>query len=380
MKIVIAPDSYKGSLTALQVSNNMEKGVKRVFKDSVVEKIPMADGGEGTVQSLIDSTAGKIINIKVTGPALKEVNAFYGILGDGKTAIIEMAAASGLPLISDDEKNPLKTTTYGTGQLVKDALDRGCRNIIIGLGGSATNDGGLGVAKALGVKFLDINGNDIGEGGGNLDKLASIDISNMDPRIKESNITAACDVDNPLCGPEGASNVFGPQKGADKEMIETLDRNLANYADIIKKDLSMDIINTPGAGAAGGLGAGLLAFFNAKIKRGIDIVIDITRLEEKIQDADIVITGEGMIDFQTAFGKTPFGVAKIAKKYNLPVIAIAGGIGKNAESLYEKGFDSIFSIVDSPMSLDKAMENSGILIEKTVERVLRVLKINLSDD
>lgn len=377
MKIVIAPDSYKGSLTALEVANNMEKGVKRVFKDSVVEKIPMADGGEGTVQSLIDSTAGKIINIKVTGPILKEVNAFYGILGDGKTAIIEMAAASGLPLISADEKNPLKTTTYGTGQLVKDALDRGCRNIIIGLGGSATNDGGLGVAKALGVKFLDINGNDIGEGGGNLNKLASIDVSNIDPRIKESNIIAACDVDNPLCGPEGASNVFGPQKGADKAMIEILDRNLANYADIIKKDLSMDIINTPGAGAAGGLGAGLLAFFNAKIKRGIDIVIDIAKLEEKVQDADIVLTGEGMIDFQTAFGKTPFGVAKIAKKYNLPVIAIAGGIGKNAESLYEKGFDSIFPIVDSPMPLDKAMENSGILIEKTVERVLRVLKINL---
>lgn len=380
MKIVIAPDSYKGSLTALEVANSMEKGVKRVFKDSVVEKIPMADGGEGTVQSLIDSTAGEIINIKVTGPVLKEVNAFYGILGGGKTAIIEMAAASGLPLISADEKNPLKTTTYGTGQLIKDALDRGCRNIIIGLGGSATNDGGLGVAKALGVKFLDTNGNDIGEGGGNLDKLASIDVSNMDPRIKESNIIAACDVDNPLCGPEGASNVFGPQKGADKAMIETLDRNLANYAYIIKKDLSMDIINTPGAGAAGGLGAGLLAFFNAKIKRGIDIVIDITKLEEKVQDADIVLTGEGMIDFQTAFGKTPFGVAKIAKKCNLPVIAIAGGIGKNAESLYEKGFDSIFSIVDSPMSLDKAMENSGILIEKTVERVLRVLKINLSDD
>lgn len=377
MKIVIAPDSYKGSLTALEVANSIENGIRMVFNDSIVEKIPMADGGEGTVQSLVDSTGGKIIYVTAKGPLLKEVNAFYGILGDGKTAVIEMAAASGLPLISKEERNPLLTTTYGTGELIKDALDKGCRNIIIGLGGSATNDGGLGMAKALGVSFLDEKGNDIGEGGGALNKLTSIDISNLDFRIKKCNITAACDVNNPLCGPEGASNVFGPQKGADENMIEVLDKNLTNYAEVIKKDLYIDIINTPGAGAAGGLGAGLIALLNAKIKRGIDIVIDITNLEEKIKDADLVFTGEGMIDFQTAFGKTPFGVAKIAKKYNIPVIAIAGGIGKDAESLYDKGFDSIFPIVDSPMSLDKAMKDGKALIERTAERIMRVYKINI---
>jgi glycerate kinase len=374
MKIVIAPDSYKGSLTALEVANSIENGIRRVFNNSTVEKVPMADGGEGTVQSLVDSTDGKIINTVVKGPIGKDVTAFYGILGDGKTAIIEMAAASGLPLISKEERNPMITTSFGTGQLIKDALDKGCRNIIIGLGGSATNDGGLGVAKALGVKFFDKEGNDIEEGGGSLDKLSSIDVSDIDPRIKECSITAACDVDNPLCGPKGASHVFGPQKGADENMIEVLDKNLANYAEIIKKNLSLYVINTPGAGAAGGLGAGLIAFLNANIKKGIDIVINLADLEEKIKDADLVFTGEGMIDFQTAFGKTPFGVAKIAKKYNIPVIAIAGGIGKDAETLYSKGFDSIFSIVDSPMPLDDAMENGKILIERTAERIMRVFK------
>lgn len=374
MKIVIAPDSYKGSSSALEVANNIEKGICKVFKDSTVEKIPMADGGEGTVQSLVDSTNGKIVDLIVKGPLGKDVKAFYGILGDGKTAIIEMAAASGLPLISKEEKNPMITTSYGTGQLIKDALNRDCINIILGLGGSATNDGGIGVAKALGVKFLDKEGIDIGEGGGCLSKLNSIDISNIDSRIKGCNITAACDVDNPLCGPKGASHVFGPQKGADLSMIEILDNNLAHYAEVIKNDLSIDIINIPGAGAAGGLGAGVMAFLNASIRRGIDIVIELTDLEKKIKDADLVFTGEGMIDFQTAFGKTPFGVAKIAKKYNIPVIAIAGGIGKDAETLYKKGFDSIFSIVDRPMTLDNAIENSNILIEKTAERIARIFK------
>lgn len=374
MKIVIAPDSYKGSLSALEVANNIEKGIRRIFNNLTIEKIPMADGGEGTVQSLVDSTNGKIVNVIVKGPLGKDVTAFYGILGDAKTAIIEMAAASGLPLIPKEEKNPLITTSYGTGQLIKDALDKDCKNIIIGLGGSATNDGGVGAAKALGVKFLDKEGNNIGEGGGAVDKLNSIDISNIDPRIKDCNITAACDVDNPLCGPKGASHVFGPQKGADSSMIEFLDKNLSHYAEIIKRDLSIDIINTPGSGAAGGLGAGIMAFLNASMKRGIDIVIELTDLEQKIKDADLVFTGEGMIDFQTAFGKAPFGVAKIAKKYDIPVIAIAGGIGKDAETLYSKGFDSIFSIVDGPMTLDNAIENSSILIERTAERIARVFK------
>lgn len=375
MKFVIAPDSFKGSLTALEVADSIEKGIRKVFNDSVIEKIAMADGGEGTVQSLVDSTEGKIIHVVVKGPRLKQVNAFYGILGDGKTAVIEMAAASGLPLIPAEERNPMITTTFGTGELINDALDKGCRNIIIGLGGSATNDGGAGMLKALGVKFLDAKGSDIGPGGGGLGKLCTIDISGMDPRIKDCTITAACDVHNPLCGPDGASYVFGPQKGADEMMVKALDKNLANYADIIKENLHTDIMNIPGAGAAGGVGAGLMAFFNAKIESGIDIVIAITKLDEKIKNANLVFTGEGMIDFQTAFGKTPYGVAKIAQKYGIPVIAVAGGIGKGAETLYEKGFNSIFSIVDKPMSLKTAMTDGKILIENTIERILRVYKI-----
>jgi len=376
MKIVIAPDSYKGSLTAKAVADSIERGIKKIYEKANTIKIPMADGGEGTVQSLVDGTEGKIINVKVKGPLLKEVEAFYGILGDGKTAVIEMAAASGLLLVTKEERNPLKTTTYGTGQLIKNALDMGCRNIIIGIGGSSTNDGGAGMAAALGIKLLDQRGKNIGFGGECLSKLHTINVNNMDPRIKECKITVACDVDNPLCGLNGASHVFGPQKGADEKMIKILDDNLSNYAYVIKKDLNIEIKNVPGAGAAGGLGGGLLAFFNAELKSGIDIVIETTNLEEIIKDADLVITGEGMIDYQTAFGKTPFGVARVARKYNIPVIAIAGGVGKGSEKLYDKGFTSIFSIVDRPMQLEEAIENASILLEKAIERIMRIFAIN----
>lgn len=376
MKIVVAPDSYKGSLTAGEVAVSIERGIKRVFADAEVLKIPMADGGEGTVQSLVDGTGGEIIKVNVKDPLMREVEAFYGILGDKKTAVIEMAAASGLPLLSKDERDPMKTTTYGTGQLIKNALDKGCRNIIIGIGGSATNDGGAGMIKALEAKLLDENGKDIGFGGGSLGKLSKIDITDMDARLKECSITAACDVDNPLCGPKGASHIFGPQKGADEEMVEILDHNLANYAGVIKRDLGTNIIDVPGAGAAGGLGGGLMAFLNAKLRNGIDIVIDVTGLDKKLKGAQLVITGEGMIDYQTAFGKTPYGVAKCAKKYGIPVIAIAGGIGQDADTLYQKGFDSIFSIVDKPMSLEQSMKDGSILLENAAERIMRVLKIN----
>ena len=378
MKIVIAPDSFKGSLTAKAVAEAIERGIKKIYEKAYTVKIPMADGGEGTVQSLVDGSRGEIIKVKVKGPLLNEVEAFYGILGDGNTAVIEMAAASGLPLVTKEQRNPMKTTTYGTGELIRHALDRGCRNIIIGIGGSATNDGGAGMVASLGVKLLDQSGQDIGFGGESLSKLHSIDIGNMDHRIKECKITAACDVDNPLCGLTGASYVFGPQKGANEEMIKILDENLSNYAEVIKKDLNIEMKNIPGAGAAGGLGGGLLAFFNAELKRGIDIVIEATKLEENIRDADLVITGEGMIDYQTAFGKTPYGIAKVAKKYNIPLIAIAGGIGKDAETLYDKGFTSIFSIVDKPMQLEDAIENCSILLEQATERIMRILRINSS--
>ena len=377
MKIIIAPDSFKGSLSALEVCENIEKGIRVVFDKAEIVSVPMADGGEGTVQSLVDATGGKLINLKVKDPLMRSIDAFYGILGDDSTAVIEMAAASGITLLSKEERNPMITTTYGTGQIIKHALDMGCRNFIIGIGGSATNDGGAGMLHALGVKLLDENGYEIGFGGGNLDKLQTIDLSEIDNRIKQCNIVAACDVDNPLCGETGASYIFGPQKGADREMIITLDKNLSHYADMVEKYLGISIKDYPGAGAAGGLGGGLLAFLNAKLRPGINIVIETTALEAKLKDADLVITGEGMIDYQTQYGKTPYGVAKLAKKYNIPVIAIAGGIGRDAEELYSKGFDSIFSIVDKPMELEESMENSDLLLRKTAERIMRVLKINM---
>ena len=371
MKIVIAPDSFKSSLTARQVAESIERGIRKVEKNIHIEKVPMADGGEGTVQSLVDATNGRMVYTKVFDPLMREIEAFYGILGDGSTAIIEMSAASGLPLISKEEKNPLITTTYGTGQLFMHALNQGCRSFIIGIGGSATNDGGVGMMKALGIRFINSEGQDIGFGGGELDKIHTIDTSGLDNRILDCSITVACDVDNPLCGLRGASRVFGPQKGATEEMVEVLDNNLSHYAEIIKSQLGISIIDVPGAGAAGGLGGGLMAFLKAKLRRGIDIVIDATGLEESIKGAALVITGEGSIDYQTQFGKTPYGVAMVAKKYGIPVIAIAGSIGKDAYALYEKGFNSIFSIVDKPMTLEEAIENSEVLLENTAERIMR---------
>lgn len=373
MKIVIAPDSFKGSLSAKEVADAIEKGINKLNKNITVQKIPMADGGEGTVQALVDGTGGKIIYTRVFDPLMREIDSFYGILGDNKTAVIEMSAASGLTLISVEERNPLLSTTYGTGQLFLHALEQGCRNFIIGIGGSATNDGGFGMMKALGVKFLNSSKEDIGLGGGALERLSFIDISNLDPRIKECSITVACDVDNPLCGVRGASSVFGPQKGATSEMIVTLDKNLKLYSEIIKDLLGVSIVNTPGSGAAGGLGGGLMAFLNAKLKSGIDIVIDATNLEAYIKNADLIITGEGCIDYQTQFGKTPYGVAKLGEKYKIPVIALAGSIGKDANVLYDRGFHSIFSIVNKPMTLEEAIKEGAFLLEDAAERVLRAM-------
>lgn len=376
-RIIAAPDSFKGSLTAGEVADAMEAGINRFDNSIKVVKVPMADGGEGTAKSMVDATGGRLISVTVKGPMGNEVEAFYGILGDGMTAVIEMAAASGLPLVKPDERNPLIATTYGTGELIKHALDMGCRSIIIGIGGSATNDGGAGAMQALGVRFLDDTGNDIGFGGGSLDRLYKIDINNLDSRIKDTQITVACDVDNPLCGTNGASRIFGPQKGADSAMVEELDRNLSHYADIIENTLGVNIKDAPGAGAAGGLGGGLMAFLGATLKKGVDIVIETVILENKIKDADLVITGEGMMDYQTTYGKTPFGVAKAAEKHGIPVVAICGSIGKGAEVLYDNGFASIFSIIDKPMSIEEAIENSSELIQNCSERVVRALSITL---
>jgi len=375
MKIVIAPDSFKGSLSASEVAQSIENGIKKCDNNLIIEKVPMADGGEGIVESLVSCTRGKIVNIQVKGPLLEKVNAFYGILGDKDTAVIEMASASGLPLLTIEKRNPLLTTTYGTGELILDALDKGCRKFIIGLGGSATNDGGLGMLVSLGVKFLDESGKEIGVRAKDLKKLYKIDISEMDPRINESTFIVACDVDNPLCGSKGASYVFGPQKGATPEMVIELDNYLKRYAEIIKKDLKVEVANVKGAGAAGGMGAGILAFLNGTLQSGINIMIEKTNLEEKIKNADLVITGEGKIDYQTAYGKTPYGVAKLAKKYDVPVIAICGSLGEKFETLYEGYFDSIYSIMDKPMSLEEAMKNSQYLVENTAERIMRTILI-----
>ncbi|MGI6224849.1 MAG: glycerate kinase [Peptococcales bacterium] len=374
-KIIIAPDSFKGSMSAKEVCEAAERGVKSVLEDVEIIKIPMADGGEGTVETLVDATDGKLIKINVLNPLGHEFETYFGILGDGRTAVIEMALASGLTLVPREHRNPLLTTTYGTGQLIKAALDHGCREFIIGIGGSATNDGGVGMAQALGVQFLDKDGKEIGFGGVNLSKLERIELGGLDSRIKESIFKVACDVDNPLCGPKGASYVFGPQKGATSEMIQLLDSNLLHFAKVIHRDVGVSVQNEPGAGAAGGLGAGLMAFCQARLQRGIDLIIEATKLEGQIKGADLVITGEGQMDFQTAHGKTPYGVAQIAKKYDIPVIAIVGSIGYGVEELYTKGIDSIFSIVEGPMTLEECMKNGSLLLERTTGRIIRTLNI-----
>lgn len=373
--IVLAPDSFKESMTAKEVCEAMERGIKKVNSNIRCVHVPMADGGEGTMQSLVDATKGKVYFLKVVGPLGNEVEAQYGILGQGEVGILEMASASGIQLVSAGQRNPLITTTYGTGQLIKACLDHGVKKLLIGIGGSATNDGGAGVIQALGGKLLDKQGNELGFGGGELGKLNNIDLSNFDPRLKEVTIEVACDVNNPLCGEKGASNVFGPQKGATKEMIGILDDNLKHYADIIKKQLGKDVLDEPGAGAAGGLGAGLMAFLNGTLKKGIEMVIEYAALEEKVKDADMVWTGEGSIDFQTQYGKTPLGVAAVAKKHNKPVIALAGRVGEGIDSLYEMGIDSIFGIMKGVTSMEEALVKGQENIEKTAENIIRLMNL-----
>lgn len=376
MKIVIAPDSFKESLTALEAATAIENGLKKILPEASFVKVPMADGGEGTVQSLVDATGGKIITKTVTGPLGTPVEAFFGISGDEKTAVIEMAAASGLHLVSPGDRNPLITTTRGTGELIAAALDYGVEQIIIGIGGSATNDGGAGMARALGIMLLDSDGKEIGEGGGALNSLAAVNIAGLDKRLKSVKIDVACDVDNPLTGMRGASHIFGPQKGATQEMVKALDNNLHHFADIIHKDLGKDIEHVSGAGAAGGLGGGLMAFLSAELKRGVDIVLEATKLETHLLDADFVITGEGKIDAQTIFGKTPIGVAKTAKRQNVPVIAIAGNVASDSEIVHEHGIDAVFSIVPGVIALEDAFENASTYVERIAANIASVIKLS----
>lgn len=372
MKIVLAPDSYKGSMTAKEACDAMEEGIRRVLPDAEIIHHPMADGGEGTVQSLVDATGGTIYEATVKNPLGEPVQAIYGVLGDGQTAVIEMAEASGLYLIPADRRNPLLTTTFGTGELILDALNRGCRKFILGLGGSATNDGGAGMAQALGIRFLDDRGQQLPFGGGSLGQLHQIDLSGMDARIQQCTFTAACDVDNPLCGSNGASSIYGPQKGATAEMIRVLDDNLSHFAVIVDKFLGRSIASLPGAGAAGGLGAGIVSFLNGRIQKGVEIIIEATGLESKLLGADLVLSGEGQCDSQTVLGKTPFGVTQLARKTSVPVILIAGSVGQGAETLYKHGVTSVFSMVNGPVSLEEAMQNAPKLLTDTAERIIRV--------
>ena len=373
MRILIAPDSFKNALSALEVAKSLKRGLQKVIPDAEMELMPMADGGEGTVEALIDATQGEIIKTRVHDPLMRTIESAYGITGDGITAVIEMASASGIQLIANGERNPWITTTFGTGELIHAALDKGCRDVILGIGGSATNDCGMGMAAALGVKFLDQSGKPVGQGGGVLGEVATIDVSGLDERIPDTRIMVACDVTNPLTGPNGASHVYGPQKGADPEMVKRLDNNLKHLSDLISKQLGKDVDEIPGAGAAGGLGAGLIAFLDGELAKGVSIVAEKTGFDAAAARADLVITGEGGIDFQTQFGKTPFGVAQVAKKHGKPVIAVAGTIGEGADVLYGKGFDAVISIIDKPLSLETAIQETPSLLEATGERIGRLL-------
>lgn len=380
MKIVIAPDSFKESLSALEACHAIERGFQEVFPDAIYKKLPMADGGEGTVQSLVDATGGRIVETIVTGPLGEPVQAFFGILGDGKTAVIEMAASSGLHLVAAEKRNPLITTTRGTGELILAALNLGITHLIIGIGGSATNDGGAGMIQALGGRLLDEHGTDIGPGGGALSSLTSVDLSTIDLRLENIKVEVACDVENPLTGPTGASVVYGPQKGATPEMVIKLDKNLTHFANIYEKHLNRSVRNIPGAGAAGGLGAALMAFLSADLKSGVDIILETIGFDDHVKDADLVITGEGSIDSQTIYGKTPIGVAKAAKKYNIPVITLAGTISRDSDIVYKHGIDALFSIVPGVVTLEDAFENAALFMQLTARNIAAVLQWKLPFD
>ncbi|UOO81885.1 glycerate kinase [Uruburuella testudinis] len=377
MKIVIAPDSFKESLTALEVAAAIEIGLKKVLPDAEYIKVPMADGGEGTVQSLIDATDGRLLEVAVTAPLGNQTTAAFGISGDGKTAIIEMAAASGLHLVPPSERNPLQTTSYGTGELIKAALDAGVEKIILGIGGSATNDGGAGMLQALGAKLLDAGQQPVGFGGGSLQALAEVDLSGLDPRLQAVEIEVACDVNNPLCGEKGASAVFGPQKGASPEMVVELDKALNHFATVVQRDLALDINNKAGAGAAGGMGGGLLLLPDVQLKAGVQIVIDAVKLADKVQDADLVVTGEGRMDAQSIHGKTPVGVAQTAKAFGKPVIAIVGCLREDYEVVYAKGIDAVFPIIRQLGSMEDILKNGHDNLVSAAQNVGRIYQMGI---
>lgn len=375
MKVVIAPDSFKGCLLSADVARAIADGVRAASAEAETVVVPLADGGEGTVQALVEATGGTYVSRTVEGPLGEPVEAVFGMLGDGHTAVVEMAAASGLPLVPEDKRDPTLTSTYGTGELIRAALNLGARQIIVGIGGSATTDGGCAMAQALGVEFYDKRGQRIERvTGGRLQDVAHIDMSRRDERVEGLRVRVACDVDNPLYGPEGAARVYSPQKGATPEQVELLDAGLKHLAEVIRKDVGVDVANMPGAGAAGGLGAGLVAFLGASLERGVRIVVEAVGLAEKMKGADLAITGEGKIDKQTAYGKTPAGVVEVAKPLGVPVVALGGSVAMETHVLHDVGFAAVFSIVPGPMSLEEAMqpETARRLLKLAGEQVTRL--------
>ena len=375
MRIVIAPDSFKECLTATQVAEAISAGIRRIFPECEIICIPIADGGEGTVEALVLATQGKIIPIRSVDALNRTIQSFYGVLGDGETAVMEMAAASGLEKLAPDERNPLISSTFGTGLLIKAAMEAGFRKIILGIGGSATNDGGAGMAQALGFGLLNQNGKSIGAGGGSLGEVHSIAKTNVHIFLCETHITVACDVRNPLLGPSGATRVFGAQKGATPEMMETLEKNMTHFAGILQQEFGIPFAEIPGSGAAGGLGAGLMAFCNAKIVSGFELISQLTQLEAHIKQASLVFTGEGKIDSQTVFGKTISGVALLAKKYQVPVIALAGIVEDGLDELYNQGITSVYTIGDQSMSTDESIARASELLTETTARILRKMEL-----
>ncbi len=369
--ILIAPDSFKESLAADEVAQLLKSGIEKALPDATFDLAPVTDGGEGFCSVLVNGTGGYFRKFKVHDALMRPIEGAIGFSADSQTVFIEMAASSGLEHIESEDRNPLITTTFGTGELISFAINEGCQKIIMGIGGSATNDGGAGMAQALGAKFIDSNGNILSPVGGQLSALSHIDLTLFEKNLPE--IIVACDVSNPLTGPDGASAVYAPQKGATPEMVNQLDNALKNYAEVIRNQLLPDIENIPGAGAAGGLGGGLMAFTGAKLVSGFQLVAEIIDLENRIARADFVITAEGKLDEQTANGKAPFGVAQLAKKHNKPMIGVAGTLGKGYEKLYDSGFDLLVSIVNKPISLSEAMKNAPELVENCGFQIGKIL-------
>lgn len=379
MKVMVAIDSYKGSISSSEASNAISLGIQDVYPNCEITALPLADGGEGTVEALVNATKGQFILKTITGPMREKIDAIYGILGNGRTAVIEVVAACGLTLVPIEKRNPLITTTFGVGELICDAMEKGCREFIIGLGGSSTNDAGVGMLQALGYRFLNENNEEVGYGGKELQHIRKIDRSKVYPLVEDCTFKVACDVNNPLFGLDGAAFVFGPQKGASREMILELDQGLKSFRNVVFQELGKDINQIPGAGSAGGLGAAFAGFLHADLQSGIQLVMEIIHLEEKIKNIDIIITGEGKLDGQTSMGKAPFGISQLAQKYNIPVIALAGGIPRNASPLNTSGMTSIFSILNEPMSLEDAMDyrttfDNLYLVTNQIFRLIKVFQ------